>query len=261
MKYLVFFYLACSIFFLSAPAQAEPLRSLEQLFPGLAEEKKSEIFSEAGLLRSLEKNETLELIPASGSGIALIESVTKTSPSFLAESMLVIPYRGKNFTNLDAYNALGKVRDLKGRLYRSHTRNAEVPLFEDATRVAGENSTRALPDPSPAAELPLSETIFLRLKDINFGNSYYRGDVSASSYGITYSLTNTKNLTYLIFTVMKEGRFSASLYMEPLAEGMLIYSIAGADASDFIASKVDIPSAIAKRLAVFIAWIKDGLES
>jgi hypothetical protein len=60
---------------------------------------------------------------------------------------------------------------------------------------------------------------------------------------------------------MKEEKFLAILYMEPLTEGMLIYSMAGADASDFIASKIDIPSAISKRLAVFIGWIRDGIVS
>jgi hypothetical protein len=60
---------------------------------------------------------------------------------------------------------------------------------------------------------------------------------------------------------MKEEKFSAILYMEPLTEGMLVYSVAGADASDFIASKIDIPSAISKRLAVFIGWISDDLKT
>ena len=45
-----------------------------------------------------------------------------------------------------------------------------------------------------------------------------------------------------------------------MAEGMLVYSMAGADASDFVANRVNIPSAIAKRLAIFIGWIGDGLQ-
>jgi hypothetical protein len=162
---------------------------------------------------------------------------------------------------LDAYNALGKIRDLKGRVYHSFTRDSFVPLFEDATRLDSTRRTSAIPDPEPAKILPLSETVYIRLKDVNFGNSYYRGDVSTSPYGVTYNLTNYRSLTYLFFTVMKEEKFSAVLYMEPLTEGMLVYSVAGADASDFIASKIDIPSAISKRLAVFIGWISDGLKT
>jgi hypothetical protein len=164
-------------------------------------------------------------------------------------------------TMLDAYNAMGRIRDLKGRLYRSHTRQAEIPLFEDATRIESATRTNPIPDPPPASEVPVSETMYIRLKDVNFGNSYYRGAVSANPYGITYNLTNFRSLSYLFFTVMKEEKFSAILYLEPMTEGMLVYSVAGADASDFIANRIDIPSAISKRLAVFIGWISDGLKA
>jgi hypothetical protein len=46
-----------------------------------------------------------------------------------------------------------------------------------------------------------------------------------------------------------------------LADGILVYSMAGADASDFIANRIDIPSAISKRLLVFMGWIKDNLKT
>jgi hypothetical protein len=42
---------------------------------------------------------------------------------------------------------------------------------------------------------------------------------------------------------------------------MLIYSLAGTDVSDFIANRIDIPSAISKRLAVFIDWVSDGIKT
>ena len=58
---------------------------------------------------------------------------------------------------------------------------------------------------------------------------------------------------------MREEKFHAFLYMEPLVEGMLVYSVAGTDVSDFVANRIDIPSAISKRLAVFVDWINDGL--
>jgi hypothetical protein len=60
---------------------------------------------------------------------------------------------------------------------------------------------------------------------------------------------------------MPEEKFQANLYLEPLDEGMLIYSLAGTDVSDFIANRIDIPSAISKRLAVFIDWVSDGIKA
>lgn len=252
-------------FFLPSPAMAQnmagSLRSFDDLFPGLGQDQKKEVFSDEGLVLSLKKNQSFTLNPAPASGIDIRSAVMKTNPSYLAESLLVVPYSGRVLSKLDAYNALGKISDLKGRLYHSHTRDADIPLFEDATRIESAKKTNPIPDPAPAGLLPPSETVYIRLKDVNFGNSYYRGDISTSPYGVTYNLTNFKSLTYLLFTVMKEEKFSAILYMEPLAEGMLVYSVAGADASDFIAKRIDIPSAISKRLAVFIGWISDGVKA
>jgi len=262
--------LFCLFAFLSSsPAEAQssasspnpgPLRSFDELFPGLGAEQKKAVFSEDGFIRSFDKNEPLGLIPASGSGINLRGAIMIKQPSYLAESLLVVPYPGRTLTMLDAYNALGKIRDLKGRLYHSHTRNAEIPLFEDATRIESAKKTNPISDPQAARVIPPSETVYIRLKDVNFGNSYYRAEFSTGPYGVTYNLTNFKDLSYILFTVMKAERFTAILYMEPLVEGMLVYSVAGADASDFIANKISLPSAIEKRLAVFIGWISDGIK-
>ena len=240
---------------------ANPLRSFDEIFPGIGENERSGVFSPEGLIRSVRGSENPAFLPAAGSGIDLHDTVMRINPSYIAESLLVIPYHDRTLERLDIYNALGKISDLKGRLYHSHTRDAEIPLFEDATRIESERNTRAIPDPPPARELPRLETTFIRLKDVNFGNSYYRAEMTASTYGITYKLTNFRTLSFLFFPVLRDGKFTAILYMEPLLEGMLVYSMAGADASDFISNRVDIPSAINKRLAVFIAWISDGIKS
>jgi hypothetical protein len=260
----------CLVVFIPSSARAQaapvlgraaPLRAFDELFPDTDAARKAAVFGEKGLIRALGKNETLELIPSLGPGLDLRADVTRKNPAYLAEALIVIPYSGRTLDRLDAYNAIGKVADLKGRLYPSHARNAEVPLFEDATRIKSERDTSPVPDPAPAGELPVSETVYIRVKDVNFGNSYYRGELSASPYGIIYSLTNFRTLSFLIFTVLKEEKFTATMYMEPLAEGMLIYIVAGADASDFISKRIDIPSAMAKRGAVFVGWIADNIRT
>ena len=240
--------------------EGNTLRTLDQLFPGLNESQKNEIFGGEVYINSLKKNEVFSLIPAPGSGIDLISAVLKTNPSFLAEALLIVPHPARMFDKVDAYNSLGKIKNLKGRLYHSYTKKADIPLFEDATRIESANRNHPIPDPPPAKTLPVSETNYIRIKDVNFGISYYRSQLSVSPYGVTYYLTNTKNLTYLLFIVMREEKFSATIYLEPIAEGMLVYSLTGADASDFISSKVHIPTAIEKRLAVFIDWVCDGLK-
>ena len=241
-------------------AEAQSLRCFDDLFPGMGENRKTRVFSDSGLILTYGKNQPNELFPAANSGITINETVMRAKPVYMVETLLVTPYSGRPLDRLDAYNALRDIRSLKGRTYNSFTRSSEVPLFEDATRIESARRTNPIPDPPPAVILPSSETIYIRLRDTNFGNSFYRGDITVSPYGVTCSLTNFRSLSYLLFTVMKEEKFSAVLYMEPLTEGMLIYTVAGADTSDFIANRIDVPSAISKRLAVFIEWLRDGMR-
>jgi len=84
--------------------------------------------------------------------------------------------------------------------------------------------------------------------------------MSLIQYGLCYKLTNFKSLSYFFLPVIKEGSFIAQMYIEPIQEGVLIYSIAGMDVNDFVASRVDIDSAIAKRLNVFVSWVADGIR-
>ena len=235
------------------------LRTFDEIFPGLDNQLKEKVFSGEGFLDSYKKNVPMILSPSSNSGIDLKSKVIRTSPPYLAESLMVIPYSSRVLTKLDAYNSLGKIRDLKGRLYHSFSKQEDIILYEEATRVESERKNNAIPDPMPASVLPASETLFIKLKDSYFGNTYYRGDFLAGTNGVTYALTNYKTISYLLFSVMKEENFSAILYMEPLQEGMMIYCAAGAHASDFIASKTSISSVIEKRLAVIIEWVRDGL--
>jgi hypothetical protein len=163
------------------------------------------------------------------------------------------------YSLLDVYNALGNIRGLKGRLYHSATRNEKIPLFEDVTRIEGPKKNNPVADPPPAARIPPSETIYMRLKDANFGNSFYRGDIALFQRGLRCSLTNNKNINYLFIPVIKEEKFIVQLYFEVISEGILIYSLAGADVSDFVSSRIDMSSAINKRLAVIISWAAEGI--
>ena len=263
MFFILFFLLSLSSLSIAnaqTPIQGQ-LRSFEEIFPGLTVAQKAEIFGSEGLIYSHKKNEGLAIFPAGSSGIDLHNAVMRGNYSFLAESLLVMPYQGKILNKLDAYNALGKIRGLKGLLYHSHTRNTEVPLFEEATRIDSVQKNNPIPDPERAIAIPTSEIVFLRLKDVNFGDTFYKATLSPSPFGITYNLTNEKPFKYLFFTIIKEERFLAVIYLEPLVEGMLIYSTTGADASDFIAGRIDIPSAITKRLEVFISWVSNGIEA
>jgi hypothetical protein len=258
MKIKLFFVLMGILFAFPLFAQ---LRSFDVIFPGLPEKIRSDALSGEGYIGTSVKSTGLKSI--TGSGTSKIDqqiagTVLSKQPGFIVESLLVIP-QTRDASLLSVYNALGNIRGLKGRLYSSHTRSKDIPLFEDATRLESEKKNVPIPDPGPASRLPSSETVYIRLKDVNFGNSYYRGEVKMAQYGLRYSLSNYKNVSYLFVPVIKEDKFNVQLYFEPIQEGILIYSIAGADVSDFVSSRIDMASAISKRLAVIIAWVAEGI--
>jgi len=252
-----------AVFLVCAINAHTELRSFDTIFPDISPSIRASVFNDSGYIRTSEKAQGFTIIGNARSAAInpqIINAVMNRKPGYIVESISIIPGKPGSLSLLEVYNALGNIRGLKGKLYPSATRNKEVPLFEEATRILSEKQTTAIPDPAPARVVPKTETVYLRLKDVNFGNSYYRGDVTLVQNGLQYSLSNYKNITYFMIPVIKEGNFIAQLYFEPIEEGLLIYSIAGADVSDFLASKIDMGSAISKRLSVIISWAADGIN-
>jgi hypothetical protein len=234
-------------------------RSLSEIFPGISGEQRDLVYTGAGLVTASERSAGYNILPLSGIGDDVVSAITTLNPAIIVETLMVIP-DSSTLQLTDVYNAIGKIRSLKGRLYYSETRKANIPLFEEASRLDLRRNT-VLPDPPPASVVPQSETVYLRLKDANFGNCYYRGELSLSGKGLVYRLTNYKNINYLFFTAIKAEKFTAQFYFEPVDEGILIYGMSGVDVSSFIASKIDIASTIGKRIAVLVSWVRDGLVS
>lgn len=253
------FFLILAIFLFSTVDLFSQLRSFDDIFPDFSAENRALAFSDNSYVKPSQKKNGFTIYGNSqncGLDPKITVNILSNNPVYFVESISVIPGTA-NF--IDIYNALGKISDLKGRLYLSVTKRKEVPLFEEATRIVSEKQTSALPDPSPSAVLPNTDIIYIRLKDANFGNTYYKAEMSLLKNGLIYTMTNFKNINYMLVPVMKEGKFIARLYIEPIQEGVLIYSIACADISDFVASKIHIDSAITKRLAVITSWAADGI--
>jgi hypothetical protein len=235
-------------------------RSFNDLFPNLDSGKRSLVLSE-GLTEVREGDPRLLLIPSGEIGSKISGLViTGRTPTCLVETLLVIPYSDKSVDLLSIYNAMGKIRDLKGRLYHSFTRDEAVPLFEDATRIESPKKTAAIADPADSSSLPQSDRIYVCLWDVNFGKSYYQADILTERYGLLYGLSNFRNLSYGIIPVIREKKFNAQFYVEPVSEGILVYSVTATEVSDFIANRINIPSAIRKRIEVILGWLVDNIS-
>ncbi|MDR2479641.1 MAG: hypothetical protein LBD48_10060, partial [Treponema sp.] len=150
--------LNAGIFFLGIfifPAFTEQ-RSFNAIFPNLSPEIRSAVFSSDGYIKPSERASGFVLAGGNNTGIddQIKNAVLGKNPGFVVESIIVVPSAPGAVSLLKVYNALGNIRGLKGRLYHSQTRNEEVPLFEDATRLQSERRNTAIPDPAPAAAVP-----------------------------------------------------------------------------------------------------------
>jgi len=262
-----FLVLKCLILLpIAAQSPQSTLRSFDDIFPGLPPAARAGAFSQDGYFRAFSRRAVPDRdfgqdILASQSVLdrGISEAILAVQPLVLVESILVIPGEGGRYSLLDVYNALSQTRNLQGRLYHSHRRDAYIPLFEEVTRLDAGRRNVPIADPAPASSVPQSETIYMRLRDANFGNTFYRAQMNLDGYGLRYSLTNNRTITYLMFPAIREGRFVAQMYFEPIAEGILIYSLAGVDVSNFVYSQIHMRSAISTRLAVIIEWAVDGI--
>jgi hypothetical protein len=244
---------------LAAYSAFSQAHSFDDLFPKLDPGKKSRAFS--GILTETREDDlSLHISPAGNLGRNIAGFVlADIRPACVVEFLTVIPYLDAPLGLLDLYNAVGNIRGLKGRLYHSATRDEDVPLFEDADRIQGPDKLTPIPDPPRSSVLPETDRVYIRLKDVNFSNSYYQGDISFVSGGLLYNLTNFKNLSYGIIPVIKEQKFKAQFYVEPISEGVLVYSAATAEVGGFISGMVNIPSAVRKRLEVILDWLIDSI--
>jgi hypothetical protein len=252
-----------SIFLFLANTIFAQYRTFNDVFPNLSQNIKNAAFSESSYVKSSQKSSGFVIIgneQNSKIDPQIVNNVLKKNPGYLVESIMVIQGSPDSISLLDVYNALGNIRDLKGRLYSSYTKKKPVPLFEEATRIISDKNTNAIPDPAPSKTLPKTDNVYILLKDVNFGNTYYHAEMVLVQNGLRYTLSNFRNMSYLFVPIIKENKFIAQLYFEPIQEGILVYSIAGAEISDFVASKIDIDSAISKRLNVIISWAIDGIR-
>jgi len=235
------------------------IRSFDTIFPRFTQRQRIQAMSTTGLRHSFRKDESPVIFPNPSIGINLIDSIMNINPSHLIEALVVVPYRERELDLLDIYNALARIEDIKNYSVPYNGNNFHV--FTESTRIVSNRNRRAVSDPVPAAMLPFSETMFLRLKEVNLGNLFLRGEISVSMYGITYSMTNFMDVRYFLIPIVGAERFITILYLEPVKEGVLIYCVSGFYIPGFIADKVNLTPNINRRIQIFINWITAGLRT
>jgi len=233
-------------------------RSFNNVFPGLSRVQRANVMSGMGARNSFVKGGSPTLIPNPDSGVNLLSGIMAKNPSHIIEALVLVPYNGRELDFLDIYNALRKIKNIQ-----NHTvsiRGNDVKVFKDTTRLESAQRRRPVPDPPRSDMLPYSETMYLRFVDQYMGDLYIRGNISIGLYGITYSLSNFRDVFYSVFRIMKAESFSAIIYLEPVKEGILVYSMSGIYIPNFVAQRVNLTPNMNNRITVLVNWITEGLR-
>jgi len=233
-------------------------RSIDDIFPDLTRSQKRIVRGSTGLRNSFEKNEAPLFKPSDDSGIELFDFVMSKKPSHIIEALVLVPYGKRELDMLDVYNSMREISVIKDQTIT--LRDNQYKVFRDTTRLESARNRKPVPDPAPASELPYSETMYLRFTDATIGELFIQGDIKPGLYGITYNMTNFRDVNYSIFKVMKAQRFSAVIYVEPVKEGVIIYGISGLYLPGFIVSRMNLPNNMNYRISVLLNWIVSGLR-
>jgi len=253
-----FFFEAPPLIFETVPFAG--IRSLKEIYPNLTSVMRRLLTSEMGGLRNaLEKNDLPKLLPDPASGIDLYSGVMKRNPSHLIEALVLVPYNERELDFLDIYNAFGMIGEIKKQEVLNNS-GRNINSFLESTRLNNARNRRPIPDPPPSDTLPYSETMYLRLVDRYIGDLYIRGEISFTLYGIIYDMTNFRDVTFSIFSIMKAERFSAVIYLEPVREGILIYSMSGLYLPGFLAKRVNLTPNMNRHVSVLLSWVIEGLD-
>jgi hypothetical protein len=234
------------------------IRSFNNVFPGLSRVQRANIISGTGARNSFKKGGSPTLIPNPDSGINLLSGVMAKNPSHIIEALVLVPYNRRELDFLDIYNALRNIKNIQN--YTISIRGNDVKIFKDTTRLESAQRRRPVPDPPRADILPHSETMYRRFVDQYMGDLFIRGNISIGLYGITYNLSNFRDVFYSVFRIMRAESFSAIIYLEPVKEGILVYSMSGIYIPNFVANRVNLTPNMNNRITVLVDWITEGLR-
>jgi len=210
----------------------------------------------------------LELLPRCPEGERVREELQVERESANLPDKIVVRVesgfliKGKKIDSLDKveiYNAIASVSGLTGLTYFSETRKREAVLLDDVYRTDAPGSNHRLPDES-VLRLPANSTFDIHAKDINFGPTWYRMQIDSQGPGIYLKLVNTEPQKILIVTAFDKSDLSLRYIVTQADEGIYVYSVGGATASQRVNRFVDAYSAAMKRLDAIRNWLVNKLR-
>ena len=153
----------------------------------------------------------------------------------------------------ELYNGITAVSTLKGLEYFSKSRNKMRLLYETSAVIDGPDTKNPRPDPVfavPPAEL----SMYVRQKDLTFGDNIYKFAYYARESCFIVFLENETNLRYGPITVVDKGRLCSVIAVFDCGRYLLVYSASLARASMLPGMKNRAGESISNRANALLFW-------
>ena len=159
----------------------------------------------------------------------------------------------------ELYNGITAISTLKGIEYFSKSRNAMRLLYETSSVVDGPAGINPRPDPVfsvPPAEL----TIYVRQKDLTFGDNVYKFTYYAGESSIIIVQENITNLNYGPVTVIGKNKLRSVVAVIDCGPYLLVYAASMAKASMLPGMKQRAGESIFNRANALLHWFNQKAD-
>ncbi len=160
---------------------------------------------------------------------------------------------------LTVYNILRAISRMEGIEYYSERRNRMRVLFEVSHRIPGPDD-RAYIEDEQIHFIPTVDTVFARQIDGTFGDHNYEITYRRLLNGLALDLTNLERLRYGFFPAVAERGLRIVLFVTPTEGGVLVYSMAIADAPRVPGLTDRIAISFENRLTAVVNWFASELR-
>ena len=153
----------------------------------------------------------------------------------------------------DLFNGIIAVSTLKGLEYYSKRRNSMRLLYEISTVIDGPESKNPRADPvfrTPPAEV----SIFVRQKDLTFGDNIYKYTYYAYESAFIVLMENITSLSYGPVQVVGKNRLKSVIAIFDCGPHLLVYSASFAKASIVPGMKQRVGESISNRTNALLSW-------
>ncbi|MBB6478995.1 DUF6675 family protein [Spirochaeta isovalerica] len=243
-------------------AQQSKDSSSDRILSKLNAEEMDELKREGVVFRLGRTRRGLFYTPETGLADNIVLRHDSIDPDVTVEAFFSVPYpydmpETQIDRDLILYNIVREVSHISGVQYWSRTKERYRTLFEDVY-VVGEDK-KPLYD-MPVFEIPEYDSFEIHMKEANLGRDYYLAEYRYDGRNMSFSLTNTSNVTFLLKVVGSEN-MQIDLLLMPGEEEILIYGYCGVKLANpgFVNKIMDPYSSFFRRLYAMEIWFENSL--